>query len=66
MQMRRIVTYVQMGKKTDMPKEAQNIQNKTRWFQQKIWKRRKFSMQIMCSQNKKSHIFAITVHTSQF
>jgi len=44
MQMRRIVTYVQMGKKTDMPEEAQNIQNKTRWFQQKIWKRRKFSM----------------------
>jgi hypothetical protein len=31
------------GQETDMPKEVQNIQNKTRWFQQKIWKRRKFS-----------------------
>jgi len=32
------------GQETDMPKEVQKIQNKTRLFQQKIWKRIKFSM----------------------
>lgn len=29
------------GQETDMPKEVQNIQNKTRWFQQKNLEKKK-------------------------